>query len=69
MNGREGFRRVAQVIMGIGWIWAALMCVAALTAFANGRSEITFLWIISGAIGWGAAKATAWIIRGFASPG
>ncbi|HDR9026793.1 hypothetical protein [Burkholderia vietnamiensis] len=69
MNGREGFRRVAQAIMGIGWIWAALMCVAALTAFANGRSEIAFLWIISGAIGWGAAKATAWIIRGFASPG
>lgn len=68
MNGHEGFRRVAQVVMGFGWILAALMCILAIIGFANHRSDASIVALIVGAIGWGVAKAIAWIIHGFASP-
>lgn len=68
MSGNEGLRRIARVIAGIGWIWGALMILLALlnTISEHGDRFFAVLTAISGIIGLGAAKAIAWIIRGFA---
>jgi len=68
MNGNEGLMRIARVIAGLGWIWGILFGIIALSNLTSNRHEAATIFIIIALIGFGAAKALAWIIQGFAAP-
>ncbi|WP_174941257.1 hypothetical protein [Burkholderia lata] len=68
MNIEEGLQRIAKVINALGWIWVIpfmLGGVALLFSPSPGDSAGAF---IGGIVGFLLARATAWVIRGFASP-
>jgi len=69
MNTAEGIRRLSRVIAGLGWCWAALMALIAVgSGFGGGDKGIALFAAVIGVLGWGLAKAVAWVILGFASP-
>ncbi|MBR7961604.1 hypothetical protein KDW41_14245 [Burkholderia vietnamiensis] len=69
MNTTEGIRRLSRVIAGLGWCWAALMAlIAVASGFGGGDKGVALFAAVIGVLGWGLAKAVAWVILGFASP-
>jgi hypothetical protein len=71
MNFPEGVRRIAVVIRTLGILWAAIFAlVAAGYGISSGTSDkllISVALLLSGGIGYAAARAIAWIVAGFGS--
>lgn len=65
MDIETGLSRTATVIHALGWAWLVGWALLTFIAFSN-RGSFEASLLVLGAIGYVAAYAVAWIIRGFA---